>query len=65
MKDHRKKNMNIKRSKKILISALKQSHKYYLPKLNEPQNFKSFVEKNKEENKLIATCEDYPKKRNN
>ncbi len=57
-----KKNMNIKRSKKILISALKQSHKYYLPKLNEPQNFKSFVEKNKEENKLIATCEDYQKK---
>ena len=57
-----KKNMNIKRSVNILISALKQSNKYFLPKLNEPQNFKNFVQKNKEENKLIATCENYQKK---
>ena len=57
-----KKNMNIKRSINILISALKQSNKYFLPKLNEPQNFKNFVKKNKEENKLIATCENYQKK---
>ena len=57
-----KKNMNIKRSINILISALKQSNKYFLPKLNEPQNFENFVKKNKEENKLIATCEDYQKK---
>ena len=57
-----KKNMNIKRSVNILISALKQSNKYFLPKLNEPQNFKNFIKKNKEENKLIATCEDYQKK---
>ena len=57
-----KKNMNIKRSVNILISALKQSNKYFLPKLNEPQNFKNFVKKNKEENKLIATCENYQKK---
>ncbi len=57
-----KKNMNIKRSINILISALKQSNKYFLPKLNEPQNFKNFVQKNKEENKLIATCENYQKK---
>ena len=54
--------MNIKRSINILISALKQSNKYFLPKLNEPQNFENFVKKNKEENKLIATCEDYQKK---
>ena len=57
-----KKNMNFKRSTSILISALKQSNKYFLPKLNEPQNFKNFVKKNKEENKLLATCEDYQKK---
>tara|TARA_B100000989_G_scaffold105205_1_gene77070 strand:- start:930 stop:1628 length:699 start_codon:yes stop_codon:yes gene_type:complete len=57
-----KKNMNLKRSVNILISALKQSNKYFLPKLNEPQNFKNFIKKNKEENKLIATCEDYQKK---
>ena len=57
-----KKNMNIKRSINILISALKQSNKYFLPKLNEPQNFKNFIQKNKEENKLIATCENYQKK---
>ena len=57
-----KKNMNVKRSKNILISAIKQSNKYFLPKLNEPQNFKNFVKKNKEENKLLATCEDYQKK---
>ena len=57
-----KKNINLKRSKNILISAIKQSNKYFLPKLNEPQNFKNFVKKNKEENKLLATCEDYQKK---
>ena len=57
-----KKNMNVKRSKNILISAIKQSNKYFLPKLNEPQNFKNFVKKNKDENKLLATCEDYQKK---
>ena len=57
-----KKNINVKRSKNILISAIKQSNKYFLPKLNEPQNFKNFVKKNKEENKLLATCEDYQKK---
>ena len=57
-----KKNMNLKRSVNILISALKQSNKYFLPKLNEPQNFKNFIKKNKEENKLIATCENYQKK---
>ena len=50
-----KKNINVKRSKNILISAIKQSNKYFLPKLNEPQNFKNFVKKNKEENKLLAT----------
>ena len=33
-----------------------------MPKLNEPQNFKTFIKKNEEENKLIATCEDYQKK---
>ena len=57
-----KKNINVKRSKNILISAIKQSNKYFLPKLNEPLNFKNFVKKNKEENKLLATCEDYQKK---
>ena len=57
-----KKNMNIKRSTNILVSAIKQSHKYFLPKLNEPESFNSFVKNNKEENKLIATCEDYQKK---
>ncbi len=57
-----KKNMNIKRSTNILISALKQSNKYFLPKLNEPQIFKNFIKKNKEENKLLATCEDCQKK---
>ncbi len=56
-----KKTINLKRLNKILISALKQSFKYSLPKLNNPIDFKSFIKLKNEKNKLIATCEDYNK----
>ena len=56
-----KKTINSKRLNKILISALKQSFKYNLPKLNNPIDFKNFIKLKNEKNKLIATCEEYNK----
>ena len=46
------------RGKRILISAMKQSLKYYLPQLNEATNFKNFVKKNSNKAKYIAHCEE-------
>ncbi len=45
---------------KVAISAIKQSIKTYLPKINEIEDFKKFIEKNKnfEGSKLIAHCYD-------
>jgi len=56
-----KKSIKLERCYNIIISALKQSYKYNLPKLNPPINFKDFIKSNKEENKLIATCEEFKK----
>ncbi len=51
------------RLQKVLISAMKQSLKAYLPELHELQNFKSFVEsfKNFNGQKFIAHCHDAQK----
>ena len=57
-----KKNVKIERCNKIIISALKQSFKYNLPKLNKPVKFKDFIKLNTGHNKLIATCENGKKK---
>ena len=57
-----KKNVKIERCNKIIISALKQSFKYNLPKLNKPVKFKDFIKLNTGHNKLIATCENLKKK---
>lgn len=46
------------RGKRILISAMKQSLKYYLPQLNEATNFKNFIKKKFNETKYIAHCEE-------
>ncbi|MBD3637607.1 MAG: 16S rRNA (uracil(1498)-N(3))-methyltransferase [Crocinitomicaceae bacterium] len=45
--------------KKGMISALKQSGNLFLPRLNEPVDYKDFLAKNhREEVKLIAHCEE-------
>jgi len=48
---------------KIILSAMKQSLQYYLPKLNEPISFKDFIKQQKNEGfNLIAHCEETNKK---
>ena len=49
-----KKSINHERCNKILISSLKQSLQYHLPKLNKATSFKDFILKNK--NGMIAHC---------
>ena len=49
--------IKLNRSKRILLSAMKQSLKYYLPKLNEPIPFLNFINKKYKEQKFIAHCQ--------
>jgi len=53
--------VNSERLEKIIISAMKQSLKAYLPKLNEMTTFKELVVSNKTKNKYIAYCDDIQK----
>ncbi len=47
----------MERSNKIMISAIKQSVRFYLPKLNNPINFDQFInESSYEKNNFLATC---------
>ena len=46
------------RCQKILISAMKQSLKYHLPKLNKPISLTNFLETKFDGNKYIAHCQD-------
>lgn len=48
--------IKIERFGKILLSAMKQSNRYFLPKLNEPVSFKEFVKQNFDGQKFIAHC---------
>ena len=54
------------RLEKVLVSAMKQSKRYYLPKLNEPITFKNFIkaqtETKKNDSLFIAHCEETNKK---
>lgn len=55
--DHsEKKYIKKERCKKILISSIKQSLKYHLPKLNEITYFKDFIKKDFKGSKYIAHC---------
>jgi 16S rRNA (uracil1498-N3)-methyltransferase len=45
------------RLEKVLIAAMKQSLKAYLPKLNEPADYRKFIEKEFPGQKFIAWCE--------
>ena len=46
------------RCNRILLSAMKQSLKFHLPKLNEAIHLKEFLKQDFEGNKYIAHCED-------
>ena len=50
--------IKLERLEKILQSAMKQSLKFTLPKLNEPIKFNDFINENSEEKICIAHCED-------
>lgn len=51
-----RKHLNLERMHKILISAMKQSLKAHLPKINECVKFKDFITKCNSQRKLIAHC---------
>lgn len=53
-----RKQMKAERIDKILVSAMKQSHKFEKPQLNEMTDFKKFVENVQSEQKFIAHCYD-------
>lgn len=48
--------VKIDRLNKVLVSAMKQSLKAYLPKLNDPISFNEFISKETDANKFIANC---------
>ena len=50
------------RCNRILLSAMKQSLKFYLPKLNEAVSFNDFIKQDFNGTKYIAHCEDGEKK---
>ncbi|WP_291114460.1 16S rRNA (uracil(1498)-N(3))-methyltransferase [Flavobacterium sp. UBA6135] len=55
--DHsERKTIKIERFEKILLSAMKQSNQYFLPKLNSPISFKEFIKQEKNSQKFIAHC---------
>ena len=56
-----RKTINIERLEKILVSAMKQSLKAYLPKLNEITPIKHLIVNNKSKSKYIAYCDDIQK----
>jgi 16S rRNA (uracil1498-N3)-methyltransferase len=57
-----RKHLNHERCEKILISAMKQSNRLYLPRLNEMISFQKFLEKDFSATKAIAYCETSKKK---
>ncbi|MDQ4139169.1 MAG: 16S rRNA (uracil(1498)-N(3))-methyltransferase [Bacteroidota bacterium] len=54
-----RKNLNKERLEKIAVSAMKQSVKAYLPKLNEMQAFTSFIQQADAANTYIAHLENH------
>jgi len=50
------------RLEKVLIAAMKQSKRFYLPKLNDTVSFAQFLKKDIEGLKFIAHCEETDKK---
>ena len=56
-KHSERKVLKTERCNRILLSAMKQSLKYHLPKLNEATTLKNFLKQDFEGNKYIAHCE--------
>ena len=56
-----KKGINMLRSTNKIISAMKQSIKYYMPKLNKMELFETFCNNSDEKYKFISTCQDIKK----
>jgi len=56
-----RKTVNPERLEKILVSAMKQSLKAYLPKLNELTSFKELITNNKTDINFIAYCDEIKK----
>ncbi|MCD6544899.1 MAG: 16S rRNA (uracil(1498)-N(3))-methyltransferase [Flavobacteriaceae bacterium] len=54
--------LKAERMQKVLVSAMKQSLKYELPKLNKAIKFSELIQTNSADIKLIAHCEDPDKK---
>ena len=54
--------LKTERLEKIIQSAMKQSLKFVLPKLNEPIKFSDFIKQDFESNLFIAHCEEQDKK---
>jgi len=52
-----RKSINMERCEKIVISAMKQSLKAWLPVLEEPRSFKDFIKMPHSEKKFMAYCE--------
>lgn len=50
--------LKTERMQKVLVSAMKQSLKFELPKLNEAIKFSEFIQTNSADIKFIAHCED-------
>jgi 16S rRNA (uracil1498-N3)-methyltransferase len=49
--------VKLHRLEKVLVSAMKQSLKAWLPKLNEPVKFREFISKERNGQKFIGYCE--------
>jgi len=61
--DHsERKVVKLERFEKIILSAMKQSLKFHLPKLNSPVTFKQFIKGNPKGALYIAHCEEQDKK---
>ena len=56
-----KKGINMLRSTNKIISAMKQSVKYYMPKINKLELFETFCNNSDEKYKFISTCQDIKK----
>ncbi|MBC7774147.1 MAG: RNA methyltransferase, partial [Phycisphaerae bacterium] len=52
--------LRLDRLEKILVSAMKQSLRAWLPKLNAPTRFQDFAKKTSETQKRLAWCSDEP-----
>ncbi|MGO1751330.1 MAG: 16S rRNA (uracil(1498)-N(3))-methyltransferase [Psychroflexus sp.] len=62
-KNSERKKLNLERSERIVQSAMKQSLKYHLPKINALTSYDDFVKEEFSGQKCIAHCEDSDQKK--